>query len=180
MHLAAINPGLIDYSAQAKWCSFILVKRKRWAYDWSLKDFSFKYLLFLNLAIHIYFHLGFLNTNKPQCLIHAQKGYLAHVIQSERNSASFPVKSLDVHISIFSSFLFQFSSIAQSCPAPCDPMDCSMPGFPVPHQVPELVQTYHHWVGDAIQPNHPLSSPSPPVPNPSQNQGLFQWVSSLH
>ena len=180
MHLAAINPGLIDYSAQAKWCSFILVKRKRWAYDWSLKDFSFKYLLFLNLAIHIYFHLGFLNTNKPQCLIHAQKGYLAHVIQSERNSASFPVKSLDVHISIFSSFLFQFSSIAQSCPAPCDPMDCSMPGFPVPHQVPELVQTYLHRVGDAIQPNHPLSSPSPPVPNPSQNQGLFQWVSSLH
>ena len=67
-----------------------------------------------------------------------------------------------------------------SCSVVSDPTDCSMPGFPVHHQLPEFTQTHVHWVGDAIQPAHPLSSPSPPAPNPSQNQGLFQWVSSSH
>ena len=74
----------------------------------------------------------------------------------------------------------QHSSVAQSCPTLCDPMDCSMPGLPVHHQLLELTQTHVHWVGDAIQPSHPLSSPSPPAFNLSQHQGLFQWVSSLH
>ena len=59
-------------------------------------------------------------------------------------------------------------------------MDCSMPGLPVHHQLPEFTQTHVHWVGDAIQPSHPLLSPSPPVFNLSQHQGLFKWVSSLH
>ena len=59
-------------------------------------------------------------------------------------------------------------------------MDCSTPGFPVHHQFPELTQTHVHWVGDAIQPPHPLSSPSPPAFNLAQHQGLFQWVSSFH
>ena len=59
-------------------------------------------------------------------------------------------------------------------------MDCSTPGLPVRHQLPEFTQTHVHWVSDAIQPSHPLSSPSPPAPNPSQHQGLFQWVNSLH
>jgi len=59
-------------------------------------------------------------------------------------------------------------------------MDCSMPGFPAHHQLPELTQTHVHWVSDAIQPSHPLSSPSPPAFNLSQHQGLFQWVSSSH
>ena len=68
----------------------------------------------------------------------------------------------------------QFSSVAQSCPTLCDPMDCSMPGFPVHHQLPELNQTHVHQVSDAIQPSHPLSSPSPPDFNLSQHQGLFQ------
>ena len=72
----------------------------------------------------------------------------------------------------------QFSSVTQSCPTLCDPMDCSMPGFPVHHQLLEPTQTYVHWVGDAIQPSHPLSSPSPPTFNHSQHQGLFQWISS--
>ena len=62
----------------------------------------------------------------------------------------------------------------QSCPTLCDPMDCSMPGFPVHHQLPELAQTHVHRVGDAIQPSHPLLSPSPPVFNLAQPQGLFQ------
>ena len=59
-------------------------------------------------------------------------------------------------------------------------MDCSAPGFPVHHQLPEFTQTHVHWVGDAIQPSHPLSSPSPPAFNLSQHQGLLQWVSSSH
>ena len=74
----------------------------------------------------------------------------------------------------------QFSSVAQSCPTLCDPMNCSMSGFPLHHQLPEITQTHVHWVGDAIQPSHPLSSPSLPALNPSQHQGLFKWVSSSH
>ena len=74
----------------------------------------------------------------------------------------------------------QFSSVTQSCPTVCDPMNYSMPGLPVHHQLPEFTQTHVHWVGDAIQPSHPLLSPSPPVPSPSQHQGLFKWVNSLH
>ena len=70
------------------------------------------------------------------------------------------------------------SSVAQSCLTLCDPMDCSMPGFPVHHQLLEPGQTHVHWIGDAIQPSHPLSSPFPPVFNLAQHQGLFQWVSS--
>ena len=74
----------------------------------------------------------------------------------------------------------QFSSVAQSCPTLCDPVNHSTPGLPVHHQLPEFTQTHAHWVDDAIQPSHPLSSPSPPAPNPSQHQGLFRWVSSSH
>ena len=72
----------------------------------------------------------------------------------------------------------QFSSVAQSCLTLCNPMNCSMPGFPVHHLLPEFTQTHVHPVGDVIQPSHPLSSPSPPAPNSSQHQGLFQWVNS--
>ena len=75
---------------------------------------------------------------------------------------------------------FQFSSVTQSCPTLCDPMNRSTPGLPVHHQLPEFTQTHVHQVGDAIQPSHPLSSPSPPAPNPSQHQGLYQWVNSSH
>ena len=74
----------------------------------------------------------------------------------------------------------QFSSVTQSCPTLCDLMNCSTPSFPVHHQLLEFTQTHVHRVGHAIQPSHPLLSPSPPAPNPSQNQGLFQWVNSLH
>ena len=68
----------------------------------------------------------------------------------------------------------QLSSVAQSCPTLCDPMNRSTPGLPVHHQHPEFTQTHVHRVSDAIQPSHPLSSPFPPAPNPSQHQGLFQ------
>ena len=75
------------------------------------------------------------------------------------------------------------SSITQSCPTLCNPMDCSTPGFPVHHQLPELAQTHVHWVDDAMQPSQPLSSPSPPAFSLFQHQGkmtLFQWVNSSH
>ena len=74
----------------------------------------------------------------------------------------------------------QFSTVTQSCPTLCNSMDCSTPGFPVHHQLPELAQTHVHQVSDAIQPSHPLSSPSPPAFNLSQHQALFKWVSSSH
>ena len=77
-------------------------------------------------------------------------------------------------------FYYQFSSVAQSCPTLCDPMNHSTPGLPVHHQLPEFIQTHVHRLGDAIQTSHPLSSPSPPAPNPSQHQSLLQWVNSSH
>ena len=74
----------------------------------------------------------------------------------------------------------QFSSVTQSCPTFCDPMNRSTPGLPVHHQLPEFTQTHVHRVGDAIQPSHPLSSPFPPALNPSQHQSLFQLSSAFH
>ena len=76
--------------------------------------------------------------------------------------------------------LSQFSSVAQSCPTLCDPMNCNTPGLPVHHKLPEFTQTRIHRVSDAIQPSHPLSSPSPPATHPSQQQSFFQWVNSSH
>ena len=83
-------------------------------------------------------------------------------IQKTKTMASRPISSV------------QFSSVAQLCPTLCDPMNRSTPGPPVHHQLPEFTQTHVHRVGDVIQPFHPLSSPIPPAPNPSQHQSLFQ------
>ena len=83
-------------------------------------------------------------------------------IQKTKTVASSPISSV------------QFSSVAQSCLTLCNPMNRSTPGLPVHHQLPEFTQTHAHRVSDAIQPSHPLSSPSPPAPNPSQHQSLFQ------
>ena len=104
----------------------------------------------------------------------------------QKNEPAVFIISLPRHFNFVSTFLqsllslgsVQFSSVAQSCPTPCDPMSRSTPGLPVHHQLPEFTQTHVHRVGDAIQPSHPLSSPSPPAPHPSQHQGLFQclWV----
>ena len=95
------------------------------------------------------------------------------------------IKSIGVMLSFYSwdvkyIFIIQFSSVTQSCPTLCYSMNHSTPGLPVHHQLPEFTQTYVHQVGDAIQPSHPLSSPSPPAPNPSQHQTLFQQVNSSH
>ena len=78
------------------------------------------------------------------------------------------------------SLSISFSLVAQSCPTLCDPLDFSMPDLPVHHELPESTQTHVHWVGDAIQPSHPLSSPFLPALNLSQHQGLLRWVSSSH
>ena len=99
--------------------------------------------------------------------------YILHTLQMRKKQTH----------TIYLDFSFssvQFSLVTQSCPTLCDPMDCSTPGFPVLHKLPELAQTHVHRVGDAIQPSHPLLSPSPPAFNLSQHQGLFKWVSSSH
>ena len=87
---------------------------------------------------------------------------------------------MEKSLSLFSGNYIQFSSVTQLCLTLCNPMDCSMPGFPVHHQLQELAQTHVHWVGYVIQPSHPLLSPSLPAFNLSQHQGLFKWVSSLY
>ena len=76
--------------------------------------------------------------------------------------------------------MLQFSSVTESCPTLCNPMNRSTPGLPIHHQLQESTQTHVHWVGDVIQPSHPLSSPSPPAFSLSQHQGLLRWVSSSH
>ena len=83
------------------------------------------------------------------------------------------------HFIVISITSVQFGSVTQLCLTLWDPMNRSMPGLPVHHQLPEFTQTHAHWVSDAIQPPHPLSSPSP-APNPSQHQDIFQWVNSSH
>ena len=92
---------------------------------------------------------------------------------------NFREKNVSVNIK-FHCCSVQFSSVTQLCPTLCDPMNHSTPGLPVHHQLLEFSQTHVHRVSDAIQPSHPLSSPSPPAPNPSQHRSLFQWVNSLH
>ena len=81
---------------------------------------------------------------------------------------------IHTHFYAYTNTTVQFSSVAQLCPTLGDPMNRSTPGLPVHHQLPEFTQTHVHRVSDAIQPSHPLSSPSPPAPNPSQHQSLFQ------
>ena len=78
------------------------------------------------------------------------------------------------------SYILQFSSVTQPCLTLCDPMNFSTPGLPVHHHLPEFTQTHVHLVGDSIQLSHHLLSPSPPAPNPSQHQNLYQWVNSSH
>ena len=119
-----------------------------------------------------------------------QLKYLWLFIPLKRNSffvvlstPSYPPLDSSVCSPLSSSWLLKIttiSSVAQSCPTLCDPMNRSMPGLSVHHQLPELAQTHVHRVGDAIQPSHPLLAPSPPTFNLSQHQGLFQSVSSSH
>ena len=96
------------------------------------------------------------------------------------NNFIFSWRTINILINYYHCFLVQFSSVAQSCPTLCNPMNRSIPGLPVHHQLPESTHTHVHCVGDAIQPSHPLSSSSPHALNLSQHQGLFKWVSSSY
>ena len=101
-------------------------------------------------------------------------GYIAYV---------WPLLSGHVNCGLFVCFYrcsYCCCSVAKFCLTLCDPMDCSMPGFPILHCLLEFAQTHVHWVGDAIQPSHPQLPSSPPALNLSQHQSLFQWVSSSH
>ena len=109
--------------------------------------------------------------------------YMSYVIWGEeKNESLFAISSLESTVNCTYEFSpsGQIRSVAQSCPTLCDPMNRSTPGLPVHHQLPEFTQTHVHRVSDVIQPSHPLSSPSPPAPNPSQHQSLFHWVNSSH
>ena len=113
--------------------------------------------------------------------------YICHYSHQNLNHSYHPSKISCFFCAVFSllswnsNYMYvQFSSVAQSCLTLGEPMNHSMPGLPVHHQLPEFIQTHVHWVGDAIQPSHPLSSPSPPALNLSQHQGLLKWVSSSH
>ena len=97
----------------------------------------------------------------------------------EESETGLKLNTQKTKIMASSSHSVQFSSVTQSCPILCDPMNCSTPGLPVHHQLPEFTQTHVHRFGDAFQPSHPLSSPSP-APNPSKHQGLFQRVNCSH
>ena len=116
-------------------------------------------------------------------LLHCFYVQISDIIYGQKNqkSNSCSIWSFFGHLErIWMSSFSQVSSVIQSGPALCDPMDCSTPGLPVHHHLPELTQTHVHRVRDAIQPSHPLSFPSPPTFNPSQHQGVFKWVGPLH
>ena len=98
-------------------------------------------------------------------------------IQKTKIMTSGPITSWQIDgetMETVTDFIFQFSSVTQSCLTLCDPMNCSTLGLPVHHHLPEFTQTHVHRVHDAIEPSHPRSSPSPPAPNPSQHQSLFR------
>ena len=104
---------------------------------------------------------------------------LSHLYMTTGKTIAFTIGTFAGKVMTYQ-FSVQFSSVAQSCPTLCDPMNHRTLGPPVHHQLLEFTQTHVHRVSDSIQPSHPLLSPSPPPPNPSQDQGLFQWVNSSH
>ena len=141
------------------------------------------YSLFQDWAIlpHLYFHMDFRTSfsvsAKERKLSWEKLCWVCRLIREYfLNGQIFSPRIWD----LFLCTSVQSSSVAQSCMTLCDPMNHSTPGLPVHHQLLEFTQTHVHRVSDAIQPSHPLSSPSPPDPNPSQHQSLFQWVNSSH
>ena len=113
------------------------------------------------------------DTTEQLSLTHCSFLYPKGFIQSSGSIRNHEIKSMERG-------KYQIRSVAQLCPTLYDPMNRSTPGLPVHHQLLEFTQTHVHWVSDAIQPSHPLSSPSPLAPNPSQHQSLFEWVNCSH
>ena len=145
-----------------------------------LKNFSFFSLLNVCLFLS-WIEVGFHVTGLDFLLVGKMMSLLFNTL-SRFVIAFLKGVSITSFNSVFESgyWNLHFSSVAQLCLILWDPMDCSTPGLPVHHQLPEFTQTHVHWVSDAVQPSHPLSSPSSLAFSLSQHQGLFQWVSSLH
>ena len=127
-----------------------------YAYPWSLVSFCFLFL-FVFFSLNQIFHF----TSLPILISISLKNYMILFYRKKKFTSVFQ-------------WFSSVQSVAQSCLTLCDPMNRSTPGLPVHHQLLEFTQTHVHRVGDAIQPSDPLSSPSPPAPNPSQHQSLFQ------
>ena len=125
-------------------------------------------------------HPGLISFRMNWLDLFAVQGTLKSLLQhhSSKTSVLRHPAFFTIQLSLWFFSSVQFSSITQLCPTLCNPMNCSAPGLPVHHKLLEFTQTHAHQVGDAIQPSHPLSSLSPPAPNPSKHQGLFQWVNS--
>ena len=130
-----------------------------------LPPFLFGFLLFFSPLIAV------VRTSNNVLSKSDKSGHPCLVLDLRENAFTFPLLSMMVTVSLSS---VQFISVAQSCPTLCNAMNCSTPGLPVHHQLPEFTQTHVCRVSDAIQPSHPLSSPSPHAPNPFQHQSLFQ------
>ena len=137
---------------------------------------------FCRWKVSILFILCFLY-NTPNCHVSSGhrtgRGLFSFQLQWKEMPKNVPTTT-QLHSSHTLVSSVQFSSMAQSCLTLCNPMNRSTPGLPVHHHLPEFTQIQVHRVSDAIQPSHPLSSPSPPSPNPSQHQSLFQWVNTSH
>ena len=114
-----------------------------------------------------------MNRGTWKATIHAVTESWTRLKQVNMNARTLRICFCLFAFAVFSAYN-QFISVAQLCPTLCDAMNCSTPGLPVHHQLPEFTQTHVHQISDAIQASHPLSSPSPPAPNPSQHQSLFQ------
>ena len=181
---ALLSTRLLIYNSLGLWCCASLISFKTLQrYIYYSRDIS----LFICSVILKHFHFPVVNTPPllPALrLYHQQEDtFIECLLNAYLGTRG--CGWVEIH-SILSTHSFQwhpsvqFSSVARSCPTVCNPMNRSTPGLPVHHQLPEFTQTHVHWVGDAIQPSHPLSSPSPLAPNPSQHQSLFQWVNSLH
>ena len=169
--LPSIFPSIRVFSNESALCI-------RWPKYWS---FSFSINLSNEYSGLISFRINWFD-------LLAVQGTLKSLLQHHSSKSSILLHSTFFMVSLSHLYMtarktissVQFSHVTQSCPTLCNPMNLSMPGLPVHHQLPEFTQTHVHWVGDAIQPSHPLSSPSLPAFNFSQHQGLFKWVSSLH
>ena len=140
---------------------------QRVRHDWETSLHSLSYILTVLMNHRI-------NLNCERSSIMLER------VWREENSLALLVGMSIGRVTMESSMVVVCCSVAQSCLALCNHMGSSTPGFPVLHHVPEFTQTHVHQVGDAIQPSHPLSSPSPPAFNLSQHQCHFQWVSSSH
>ena len=121
-----------------------------------------------------------MSLNKFWELVMDRKAWRAAIHGVSKSRTRLRLNCTELNWILFNKYIQYLLLFSCSCLTLCDPMDYSTPGFPVLHQLPEFTQTYIHRVGDAIQPSHPRSSPSPPAPNPPQHQRLFQWVNSLH